>query len=113
MSLDSVLTFTEALGAVGMSDRDGVYWAGRATLVHRPEETPIYDQAFAAFWEQRARINPSEPEPEPLRLTVAIDDDDDDGADDDSTEVGEEPDITLRVLPGRGAAPPRLRVVQP
>ena len=27
-----------------------VYWAGRATLVHRPEDIAAYDRAFAAFW---------------------------------------------------------------
>ena len=25
--VDSVLTFTEAVGAIGLADRDGVYWA--------------------------------------------------------------------------------------
>jgi hypothetical protein len=94
--LDSVLTFTDALGAVGMAERDRVYWAGRATLVHRPEETPIYDEAFAAFWEQRSHLV-AEPEPEPQRLTVAIEDEDDDRADDeDAGETLEEPDLVLR-----------------
>ena len=27
-----------------------VYWAGRATLVHRPEDVAAYDRVFAAFW---------------------------------------------------------------
>jgi uncharacterized protein with von Willebrand factor type A (vWA) domain len=94
--LDSVLTFTEALGAVGIGDRESVYWAGRATLVHRPEETPIYDEAFAVFWEQRGRLV-AEPEPEPLRLTVAIEDEDDDRpGDEDGAEAAEEPDLVLR-----------------
>ena len=35
-----VLTFAEALGAVGLDDRDAVYWAGRTTLVRRPEDLP-------------------------------------------------------------------------
>ena len=45
---------------VGVDERDGVYWAGRATLVHRPEDIAVYDRAFAAFWERHgARTRPS------------------------------------------------------
>ena len=34
----TVITYTDALGAVGIEERDAVYWAGRATLVRRPED---------------------------------------------------------------------------
>jgi uncharacterized protein with von Willebrand factor type A (vWA) domain len=96
VSLDSVLTFTEALGALGLDERDNVYWAGRATLVHRPEDIGTYDRVFAAFWEHQATIGASEPEPEPIHLTIAVDDGPDDDGGDDDTVGGEEPDITLR-----------------
>lgn len=46
----STVTFGEALAAVGLAERDEVYWAGRATLVRTPEDAPVYDRAFAAFW---------------------------------------------------------------
>ena len=49
--VSAVVSFTEALGAVGVGRRDNVYWAGRATLVRRPEDVDAYDQAFAAFFE--------------------------------------------------------------
>ena len=42
--------YVEALDAVGVHDGDAVYWAGRATLVHRPEDIPTYDAAFRVFW---------------------------------------------------------------
>ncbi len=29
---------------------DDLYWAGRASLVHRPQDIPLYDRAFAAFF---------------------------------------------------------------
>ncbi|HWG72684.1 MAG TPA: VWA domain-containing protein [Acidimicrobiales bacterium] len=45
-----VVTFARALGHVGLESRRPVYWAGRATLVHRPEDIPVYDGAFASFW---------------------------------------------------------------
>jgi uncharacterized protein len=96
VSLDSVLTFTEAVGAIGLTERSGVYWAGRATLVHRPEDIPVYDRAFAAFWEQQAPVSAGGPEPEPIRLTIAVDDERDDEGDDDEAEGGDHPDVTLR-----------------
>src|SRR5690606_14850924 len=52
--LGSVVAFVQALGEVGVS-RSAVYWAGRATLVHRPEDIEVYDLAFAAFWTGEAR----------------------------------------------------------
>ena len=35
-------TFTEALCATGIADRHSTYWAGRATLVSRPEDIDLY-----------------------------------------------------------------------
>ncbi len=46
----STLLFAQALAAVGLADRAGVYWAGRATLVRRPEDVEEYERCFAAFF---------------------------------------------------------------
>jgi uncharacterized protein with von Willebrand factor type A (vWA) domain len=46
----STSVFVDAVVAVGGTDADAVYWAGRATLVTRPEDIAIYDQIFARFW---------------------------------------------------------------
>jgi uncharacterized protein len=48
----SMAQYASALAAVGIDDRDAVYWAGRATLVHRPEDIPAYDAAFSLFWDR-------------------------------------------------------------
>ncbi len=45
-----ITMFAEALATVGMSDRSSVYWAGRATLIGRPEDIAAYDGAFDQFW---------------------------------------------------------------
>jgi uncharacterized protein with von Willebrand factor type A (vWA) domain len=50
----SVTTYARALAAVGLDDPDGVYWAGRATLLTSPEQIRPYDEAFAAFWNPTA-----------------------------------------------------------
>ncbi len=91
--IGNVLTFVEALGKVGINDRDNVYWAGRSTLLRRPEDIALYNKAFAVFWERRVS-NAVEPDEQLIRLTIEIDDEtegSDDGtsqnADDDSESI--------------------------
>jgi hypothetical protein len=78
----NAVAFVEALGRVGIEERAGVYWAGRATLVQRPEHIPLYDQAFATFWLQRELIRTTH-EAEPVVLAL---DDDGPGDEDDAVE---------------------------
>jgi uncharacterized protein with von Willebrand factor type A (vWA) domain len=47
---DSTVAFATALAEVGLVHREHAYWAGRATLVRRPEDTPTYDRVFAAVF---------------------------------------------------------------
>jgi uncharacterized protein with von Willebrand factor type A (vWA) domain len=53
---DTVVTYAQALDAVCLDERDPVYWAGRATLVRRPEDVAAYDTAFTDFWEGQGRF---------------------------------------------------------
>ena len=94
--VDSVLTFTEALGAVGIDSRDKVYWAGRATLVHRPEDVPLYDRAFAVYWEARRANVLEEAEPEAVTLAVDAEDDTNDDPGPQDAEAGDDEQIDLR-----------------
>lgn len=50
----STILFARALALVGFASSGTVYWAGRATLVTRPEDVGVYDRAFDAFWHRRA-----------------------------------------------------------
>lgn len=45
-----VLTFCQAVAALGRADREGLYWAGRLTLVGRKEDLERYDEAFRAWY---------------------------------------------------------------
>ena len=93
----SVLTFAEALAFTGMDRREAVYWAGRATLVRRPEDHALYDRAFAVFWDQRHGTGDAAAQEPPRTLTLALDDDRDDGGNDGEAEAGDDQeDITLR-----------------
>lgn len=89
----SAVAYFEALGALGLDDRDRVYWAGRATLVPDREDVSLYDHVFRAFWDGHALII-DDRETSDDSLTVAVDDEDPDAGDgsgDDDAEV-----ITLR-----------------
>ena len=71
--IGNVLTFVEALGKVGMNDRDNVYWAGRSTLLRRPEDIALYNKAFAVFWERRTSQSIEQNE-QLIRINIEIDD---------------------------------------
>jgi len=87
------LLFAEALGALGIARRDSVYWAGRSTLVRRPEDVELYDRAFVAWWEQVREV--------PLgtatvqEIVVAFDGDDNEPSDDDG-EPSDAPTFAVR-----------------
>ena len=57
------MLFARALACVGLDERDAVYWAGRSTLVKRPEDFDTYDRAFAAFWLGRYDARTGAPAP--------------------------------------------------
>jgi uncharacterized protein with von Willebrand factor type A (vWA) domain len=45
-----VLTFCRAVAALGLVDRDALYWAGRASMIARKEDIEAYDDAFDAWY---------------------------------------------------------------
>ena len=47
---DATVAYAAALAEVGVDRRSSAYWAGRATLVRRPEDVPAYDRAFAGVF---------------------------------------------------------------
>ena len=87
----------DALGAEGHTTRANVYWAARSTLVHRPEDLPLFDRAFAVFWDARSNTTDLELIEEVQRITIAMDDGDtEDDSDDESAEANDDPTIQLR-----------------
>ncbi|HEX7520984.1 MAG TPA: VWA domain-containing protein [Acidimicrobiia bacterium] len=72
--IGATIVFVRALGAVGMRERDGVYWAARTTLVTRPDEIARFDRAFAAFWVDSAFDSVGDIEaPEPEDTVLGFD----------------------------------------
>jgi uncharacterized protein with von Willebrand factor type A (vWA) domain len=71
--LGATLTFTEALGCVGLAERSGVYWAARTTLVTRPEDLRVFDRAFDAFWHRVVQHDSVADEAPPEEVVIALD----------------------------------------
>jgi uncharacterized protein with von Willebrand factor type A (vWA) domain len=83
----STILYAEALAAVGLGAASPVYWAGRATLVQRPEDAPIYSACFDAFWRGRGAPLAAVVPTEERREAAAADSADDDTADQPTEEV--------------------------
>jgi len=90
------VTFAEALTLVGVARSSAVYWAGRTTLVARPEDVPAYDKAFDAFW--RGRMAMAILQGQPVELTIVMDTDEEapPGEGDDEPEESEGPTLVVR-----------------
>ena len=76
----SVLTFVDALGALGIDDRERVYWAGRATLVRHPEDIALFDETFVAFWTDLSTTLAAAVPVETMTVSLAIDDEGQNGS---------------------------------
>jgi uncharacterized protein with von Willebrand factor type A (vWA) domain len=97
--LGSVVDFVEAVGAVGLARREGVYWAARATMLRRPEDRDAFDRAFAAFWEGLAPPEQLAEEIETITLALEDETGDDDAARDDESGAPTGPVIAVRYSP--------------
>jgi uncharacterized protein with von Willebrand factor type A (vWA) domain len=96
VTVGSTVTFARALGEVGVGDEAAVYWAGRATLLTCPEDAPLYDRAFAAWWRDQSPASglPAEEQ----QVTIAVDDPDGDEppVDDGAHADDDRPTVALR-----------------
>lgn len=45
-----ILTFCRAVAALGLTDRDSLYWAGRTAMIGRKEDFEAYDEAFEEWY---------------------------------------------------------------
>jgi len=60
-----VITYTAAMVPLDPTDLVDLYWAGRATMVTRRDQIPVYDRVFRSFF-----LGEREDIPEPLRLSL-------------------------------------------
>ena len=50
ISLGSSIDFGLAVTELGAGSSEDIYWAGRSTLLNRPEDTSIYNKVFKSHW---------------------------------------------------------------
>ncbi len=96
----ATVAFAEALGVVDATRRDDVYWAGRATLLRRPEDAAVYDRVFARCFDGVIDlVMPAEAAPQVIQL--AVDDGSDDPDGDGGPDVDDDgvPTLTVRWSP--------------
>ena len=51
-----IVTFCRSAAALGALDRTGLYWAGRSSLISRPEDAQAFDAAFDEWFREGIRI---------------------------------------------------------
>ena len=45
-----ILTFVRAVAALGLTDRDSLYWAGRASMIARRDDLEVFDETFEHWY---------------------------------------------------------------
>jgi len=50
ISLGSSIDFGLAVAEIGAGSSEDIYWAGRSTLINRPEDISIYNKVFKSHW---------------------------------------------------------------
>src|SRR5260370_34698917 len=85
----ATVTLGQAGAAVGLDAPEDLYWAGRAVLLRRREDAPLYDRAFRAFW--RGEGDAAEAA---ATVSASVGLDDGEGGDDTSAD---DADLALRV----------------
>lgn len=95
----ATVAFAEALGVVDATRRDDVYWAGRATLLRRPEDAAVYDRVFARCFDGVIDLAvPADAPPQVIQL--AVDDGADESPDGEDTDADDGiPTLTVRWSP--------------
>jgi uncharacterized protein len=88
--------FAHALGALSPTPNahGQAYWAGRATLVHRPEDIALYDRVFADLVGEGDGANDPSPDSTEIPAAFDVDADVDIDSEDDRPTDQEPPDAT-------------------
>ena len=67
-----ILTFITGVSAIGLTDRDSLYWAGRTTLIGNRVDLDMYDEVFDA-WYRSLRLAQENPIDVPFDLPPDLD----------------------------------------
>ncbi len=106
VALGSAINYLQALGQLDLGRAGALYWAGRATLVRRPEDIGTYDKVFAAYFGRERGESLTIPVPD-LEIILAFDDPD--GGDPPAPDSDEVPDRDSLLLQVRYSGVETLR----
>ena len=67
---ERVVAYSRAAAALGTSDLNDIYWAGRLTLIGRQEDLSIYDRAFPDYFLGERSVRATRTKPIKLKLKV-------------------------------------------
>jgi len=71
----SAITYLQALGELGIDAPSSLYWAGRVTLIRKPEDIATYTRVFTSFFTGITLADLAIPTP-PIEITLAFDEED-------------------------------------
>lgn len=97
MPVGSTVTYIAGLGVIDLDRAEEVYWAGRAVLIHRPEDIPTYDQVFESWYLGRGL--PPDGVAVEQHVEVGVDDPDHDDAESPDAREDRHPDRVVRFSP--------------
>lgn len=73
VTADRERTFLQACAAIGIGDRDGIYWAGRATLTSSQADIEPYDRVFTGWFGGRPmHVTPAPDAAHPTVLQASL-----------------------------------------
>lgn len=75
VALGSAISYLQALGELDLTRSSGLYWAGRVTLIRKPEDIATYDRVFRTFFSGPGLVDLVVPTP-PVEISLAFDDPD-------------------------------------
>lgn len=95
VSLSSTLLYAESMSVCDVTSRSQLYWAGRASLVHRFEDVEVYDTVFESYWLGAAWRGATLVAPV-VPVVLQVDDPDADSTDEDDDARPNADVVTLR-----------------
>ncbi len=75
VALGSAISYVQALGELDLEVSEALYWAGRVTLIRKPEEIATYDTVFRSFFRGPGLVDLVIAEP-PVEISLVFDDPD-------------------------------------
>ncbi|MEZ5263125.1 MAG: VWA domain-containing protein [Acidimicrobiales bacterium] len=92
----NAITYYQALAELDVDRGSSLYWAGRTTLIRKPEQIPVYNRVFTEFFTGIRLADLAIASP-PIEVQLAFDDEEGDEPPPSEEEPSDRESITLQV----------------